>query len=113
MGDRYIIGLDVGTSVTKAALFDRAGRKLAATSLRTAVLSPHAGWYEMEPDELFDAACAACRELMAAVGIASRWCGRNLVERRQGTGTGRPVDRGESIPDVATLRQFGANRCSR
>ncbi|MCV3210813.1 carbohydrate kinase [Mesorhizobium sp. YC-39] len=70
MDNQYIIGLDVGTSVTKAALFDRAGRELAATSRRTAVLSPHAGWYEMEPDELFDAACAACRELMSKVGIA-------------------------------------------
>lgn len=67
--DRYILGLDVGTSVTKAALFDRSGREVATTSRRTTVLSPHAGWYEIEPDELYGAACAACRELMAAVEI--------------------------------------------
>jgi sugar (pentulose or hexulose) kinase len=68
---QYIVGLDIGTSVTKAALFDRGGREIAATSHRTTVLSPRPGWYEMEPDALFDAAATACRELLGQAAVSA------------------------------------------
>ena len=68
---QYVVGLDIGTSVTKAALFDRGGREIAATSRRTTVLSPRPGWYEMEPDALFDAAAAACRELLGQAAVSA------------------------------------------
>lgn len=62
---RYVLGLDIGTSVTKAALFDRAGREVATAAGRTRVLSPHPGWYEMDPGELRAAVAAGCRQVLA------------------------------------------------
>ena len=61
----YLIGLDIGTSMSKAALFDRRGREVGATGSRTRVRSPHPGWSEMEAEDLFAAAASACRELLA------------------------------------------------
>ena len=65
MAGGYVLGFDIGTSVTKVGLFDRAGREVAVASGRTRVLSPHPGWYEMDPYELRDAVVAACRQVIA------------------------------------------------
>jgi sugar (pentulose or hexulose) kinase len=65
----YLIGLDVGTSVTKAALFDRQGREIACTGQRTRVVSPNPGWFEMDPEDLFSAATRACRDLIASTDV--------------------------------------------
>lgn len=65
----YVIGLDVGTSMTKAALFDRSGREIAATGQRSQVSSPRPGWFEMEGEALFAAAAASCRDLLAKAAV--------------------------------------------
>lgn len=65
----YVLGLDVGTSVTKAALFDRVGHEIGSSGRRTGVRSPHPGWYEMEAEDLFGAAAAASRDALAKTGI--------------------------------------------
>lgn len=67
----FLIGLDIGTSVTKAALFDKAGREIAAVSARTRTNSPAAGWFEMEGDELWLAVADVCRRLVAESGVAA------------------------------------------
>ncbi|MCX5512742.1 FGGY-family carbohydrate kinase [Kaistia algarum] len=69
----YVLGLDVGTSVTKAALFDRDGREIGSSGRRTSVHSPHPGWYEMDAESLFAAAAGACREALATTGIGAAY----------------------------------------
>ena len=65
----YLIGLDIGTSMSKAALFDRRGREVGVTGSRTRVRSPHPSWSEMEAEDLFAAATSACRELLAQTHV--------------------------------------------
>ena len=65
----YFVGLDVGTSMTKAALFSGDGREIESTGRRTAVFSPHPGWFEMEAEDLYAAAAEACRDLLAKAGV--------------------------------------------
>ena len=52
MNGDLLLGLDAGTSVVKAALFDCAGRELATASRPTAVYNLRAGWYEADMDEI-------------------------------------------------------------
>ncbi|TXS78598.1 carbohydrate kinase [Streptomyces sp. sk2.1] len=59
---RYI-GIDVGTSVVKAAAFDPRGRTLAVES-RPVGLAIHDGFVEQDMDELY----GAVREVLAALG---------------------------------------------
>ena len=100
----YLIGLDIGTSMSKAALFDRRGREVGATGRRTRVRSPHPGWNEMEAEDLFAAAAGACRELLAetrvdpkdirGLGISASH-GRRLADRCGGrrSATRHPMER--------------------
>ncbi|WP_375449420.1 FGGY-family carbohydrate kinase [uncultured Devosia sp.] len=68
----YVIGLDIGTSVTKAALFDRSGSEIAVAAKRTRTMSPFPGWFEIDGDELWQAVVDVCREVVAKVGADPR-----------------------------------------
>jgi xylulokinase len=60
----YYIGIDVGTSGTKALLMGAAGEVLAtATSDHTAMI-PQPGWSEQDPDQWWSAAVAAVRTVV-------------------------------------------------
>ena len=65
----YLIGLDIGTSVTKAALFDRAGAEFAVASRRTRTLSPAPGWFEMDAEELWRAVVDVSRDVVLKSGV--------------------------------------------
>ncbi|WP_343714449.1 FGGY-family carbohydrate kinase [Inquilinus sp.] len=65
----YLLGLDAGTSVIKAALFGRDGRQRAAASRRTSVSHLHPAWSESDPDTAWAATVAVIREVLAAAGI--------------------------------------------
>ncbi|MDB5615535.1 MAG: hypothetical protein JWQ22_3188 [Devosia sp.] len=65
----YVIGLDIGTSVTKAALFDRAGAEFAVASKRTRTLSPTPGWFEMDAEELWRAVVDVLRDVVVQSGV--------------------------------------------
>lgn len=59
----YFIGIDVGTTNTKAVAFDRAGNVLKQYSSGYGMTHPHANWSEQDPDEIYE----AFREALNAV----------------------------------------------
>jgi xylulokinase len=60
-----LLGVDVGTTSTKAVLFDLAGRELARSeSDPYRLLSPQPGWVEQDPEELWQAVLFAIREVV-------------------------------------------------
>ncbi|KAA3654448.1 MAG: hypothetical protein DWQ04_34395 [Chloroflexi bacterium] len=64
-----LLGLDVGTTTTKAVLFDLTGTELArATSLPYRNYSPQSGWVEQDPEEVWGAVVTAVRQTVAQVG---------------------------------------------
>ena len=89
-----LLGLDAGTSVVKAALFDRAGREIASSQRPTHVHSPRSGWMEANMDEIWSVASAVIHELVthagadriAAVGLTGNMVGAWLIDAK-----GRPV----------------------
>ena len=68
----FVLGLDIGTSMTKAAIFDRAGVEVAAVARRTCVAERHPGWSELEPEAAWRAAADVCRAVIAAGRIEGR-----------------------------------------
>ncbi|WP_262152698.1 gluconokinase [Chryseobacterium foetidum] len=58
-----IIGLDIGTSSTKAVAFDLKGKVLAIQSISYPILNPLEGHYEQDPEVIFK----ACIESIARV----------------------------------------------
>lgn len=71
MDKAYLLGLDAGTSVVKAALFDREGREVAVAARRTTLYSPQPGWSEASMPETWAATVAVIQELLTSAGIAN------------------------------------------
>ena len=67
-----LLGIDVGTSGTRAVLLDSDGRVLgSATAAHPAFTSPHPGWAEQHPDDWWAAVCSAILECLARGNTAA------------------------------------------
>ncbi|MEW6197944.1 MAG: xylulokinase [Planctomycetota bacterium] len=70
---RQFLGIDIGTSGTKALLLDGTGRVRATASAGHPSLFPRPGWSEQRPQDWWASACAAVRRL---------WGGRSAYQER-------------------------------
>ena len=66
----YLLGIDLGTSACKAALFDETGAVAAQRSGEYPVLRPRPGWAEQSPDVWWEVVCAAVRDLLEESGVS-------------------------------------------
>jgi sugar (pentulose or hexulose) kinase len=82
------LGIDIGTSVTKAVLFDEAFRMVAAAHRRTRIDRPSEGWSETDPEVVWRNVTETCREIatardsrdIAAIGICGTMVGAWVVD---------------------------------
>ncbi len=69
-----LLGIDVGTSATKAVVIDPAGEIVAQAERPADLVSRHPGWAEEDAGQWWDNVCALCRELpvaeVAAIGVS-------------------------------------------
>ena len=84
-----VIGVDIGTTVTKAAAFDASGRLVARAAAATTWQSPRPGWAEVDMEALWQHVAATLRDLcarlasgdtVAAVGISAFMGGAWLLD---------------------------------
>lgn len=68
----YVIGIDIGTSSTKTALWREDGALLAETSAPYPLHRPHPAWAQMDANEWWAAACATVRRVLAQSGVDPR-----------------------------------------
>ena len=59
-----LIGIDIGTQGTKAALFSEDGATIAEAFCKSNLFQPEPGVVEEDPEEQLDAVCATVRELI-------------------------------------------------
>ncbi len=70
---RYVLGIDKGTTSTKAAVFDAAdGRVLATARRQTKSFRPHADWHEEDMNGTYEGVATAVREAIAIAGVNAR-----------------------------------------
>lgn len=60
----YLLGIDNGCTVAKAALFDLEGREVCVASRVTDLAYPHPGWTERSMDGIWQTTSEAVREVM-------------------------------------------------
>jgi gluconokinase len=60
--EKYAIGIDIGTTSTKAVLFDERGRALTSHSVSYPLLALEPGAAEQNPDEIYDAVTDCLKE---------------------------------------------------
>lgn len=66
---QYFIGLDAGSTLCKAAVFDLAGRQFSEAKRRTPMSRPHAGWCELDPEICWHAVLEVISEAVDTCGI--------------------------------------------
>lgn len=68
---KLLLGIDIGTSACKVAVFDEDGRVLAQANRGYPVYYPKSGWAEQDPEEWWDAICDGIREVLAAEEVTA------------------------------------------
>ncbi len=63
-----LLGLDIGTTATKAVLFDLSGTELVAVEQNYPLSTPQAGWAEQDPDEVWQAVANILRQVVNKAG---------------------------------------------
>ncbi len=71
-----LLGIDIGTSACKVAVFDQMGKVLAQSNQPYRVYYPESGWAEQDAQEWWSAICAGIRAVLSQDGIeANAICG--------------------------------------
>ncbi|MDO9348400.1 MAG: FGGY family carbohydrate kinase, partial [Anaerolineales bacterium] len=72
MKARYLVGVDLGTSATKAALYRQDGRLVAEASLEVPLYYPKPGVVEQENQDFYRTAAQTVRTCLQQSGIEPR-----------------------------------------
>ncbi len=65
----YLLGIDVGTSGTKALLIDASGKVVARAVSEYPLYTPKPLWAEQEPADWWRATCESIREVLSRAGV--------------------------------------------
>lgn len=112
MNKPYLLGIDIGTSACKVAVFDREGHVVAAATGDYPVYYPKEGWAEQNPEEWWTAVCHAigktldsgkiCPDQIAGVGIDGQSWSAIAIDKEGHVLTNTPIwmdTRAQSICD--------------
>ncbi|GGE03977.1 gluconate kinase [Marinithermofilum abyssi] len=107
---QVIIGLDIGTTSTKAVVFGPRGRIRGKHAVGYDLIHPQPSWAEQDPDEILEAVCSAIRHALdksnadaqdvAAVGVSSAMHSLLAVDRQ-----GQPLTRSIIWADNRSIEQ--------
>jgi len=64
-GKSLLLGIDLGTTLIKAVVFDENGNQVASNSQEVSVEYPKPGWAEQDPEALWDVTCRVVRECLS------------------------------------------------
>ena len=66
---KYLLGMDNGGTVAKAALLTTDGTEVAVAGIKNEMLTPQAGWTEWDTNGLWTSAAGAIRAVIEKAGI--------------------------------------------
>ncbi|HIJ70184.1 MAG TPA: carbohydrate kinase [Planctomycetes bacterium] len=67
--DKYLLGIDNGSTVSKAAIFTTTGREIAAAARKVNLVEPRPGLSERDMNETWNSTAEAIRQVLAESGI--------------------------------------------
>ncbi|SDM23788.1 gluconokinase [Sediminibacillus halophilus] len=67
MSEQVVIAIDIGTTSTKILAYDKAGNTWAEEEQEYPLYTPHPGWKEQDPEEIFQSMKTALRLVLKAV----------------------------------------------
>jgi len=70
----FLLGIDIGTSGTKALVCDLSGKVLATATAEHDIASPQPGWSEQDPQWWWEASVAATRKAVRQAKVKAGEC---------------------------------------
>jgi len=70
--EKYLLGIDIGTSACKVAIFNRQGEVISSGSSEYQVYYPKPGYAEQDPVEWWDAVCKGIKAVILKSGIDNK-----------------------------------------
>jgi glycerol kinase len=67
---RYILGLDQGTTSSRAIIFDETGKSVASAQREFTQYFPQPGWVEHDPEEILKTQTDCAKDCLAASGLS-------------------------------------------
>lgn len=67
----FLLGIDIGTSATKALLIDETGAVRASAECAHEISRPYSGWSEQDPEWWWGACRQTCRTILAGADLAA------------------------------------------
>ena len=88
--NKYLIGIDIGTSGTKSALFDTMGNVIASATAEYPLYQPQNGWAEQDPADWWSAVCKTLKDIcskatdgdIAGVGLSGQMHGLVMLDSK-------------------------------
>lgn len=65
----FLLGIDVGTTSTRALLIDEQGAVVASHATEYPLSTPRPGWAEQDPHDWWEATCASARAAISEAGV--------------------------------------------
>lgn len=69
--NKHIIGVDIGTTGCRSVIYRQDGGKIAAYSVEYPLYTPHTGWAEQSPEEIYQAVILTIRQSVLQSGLSS------------------------------------------
>jgi len=69
---KYLIGADIGTTGTKACLYDIEGHEIANAFEESVLHYPRPGWVEQNPEDFYTSVCHTISRMIEVSGISGR-----------------------------------------
>jgi glycerol kinase len=98
---KYILGIDIGTSLTKAVIINQKAQIMASVSLENKLYYPRPGWVEQDPEEILDVTLKAVGEVfknsriipedIEAIGISNQMATTIFWNKYTGEAIGRAI----------------------
>ena len=115
------LGIDLGTSSSKAVVVDTEGRVITQASADYPVRSPQQGWAETDPDDWWAAVRRCVREAVGKAGVQPTALGlsgqmHGLVLADESAAPVRPAllwADSRAVDELAAYRALGSAQCAR
>jgi xylulokinase len=69
MSERYLLGIDLGTSGTKTVLFKQDGTAVTSATVEYPMSQPQNGWAEQNPEDWYNAAVVTLNKVLKQSGV--------------------------------------------
>ncbi len=123
--EKLLLGIDIGTSASKVAVFNLQGKVLSQSTKEYRVYYPHSGFVEQNPNEWWESVCTAIKETIvsskisasqiAGIGIDGQSWSSIPIDKKGDVLSNTPIWMDTRADDICreTINRIGFNRIFR